>query len=224
MSVQLSREDPDRFILNRNGRFHYQRRVPGDFQPLIQAAEKAEAPVAMVRRSLKTGDIHTARLRRDKMAEADELYWESLAAGTADQRAKARYERARLAARSARLTYTTAEQLAATASLEEIVHRVELVEQLVSKGGDRRQVTEAILGLVDEPTVSMNGMLQFYFDTICSEKRRSKSPAQWRRFQNSRLRAFRRAEECLGEIGRASCRDRVYISVVAVSLKNTIVK
>ena len=60
----------DHYLVSRNGRWHYVRRVP--------EAVSDHDTRTFSKISLRTTSVEVARVRRDAMAEADDLYWASL--------------------------------------------------------------------------------------------------------------------------------------------------
>ncbi|KJS13685.1 MAG: hypothetical protein VR78_10965 [Hoeflea sp. BRH_c9] len=77
----------DRHLLKRGNRFHYVRGVPTGLHHL-----DSRAP--MVRLSLKTKSVHTARLLRDVREQADDDLWDALRAGIDAATARDRYDAA----------------------------------------------------------------------------------------------------------------------------------
>jgi len=57
----------NQFLHNRNGNWHYVRRVPNLYRELDKRT--------MIRASLRTRSLEVARYRRDAMVEADDAYW-----------------------------------------------------------------------------------------------------------------------------------------------------
>lgn len=95
--------DPDRYLKLRGRRWHYVRRVPAhamhwDRRGTIQS-------------SLKTPSLEVARLKRDELAKADDLYWSGIADGQNAQTAMQIYEAAKKRALGLGLHYRIAEKL-----------------------------------------------------------------------------------------------------------------
>lgn len=116
--IKTSEPDPIRCLKERGGRWHYVRRVPAhsalvDDRKLIQIA-------------LKTQSLEVAKLRRDAQEKADDLYWQSLAAGEPMERAAAVYEAAKARLRVLGFEYRAAADIADRAPLDEIMRRLEL--------------------------------------------------------------------------------------------------
>lgn len=60
--------DPMRYLKARGTRWHYVRRVPGKFSHID--------PRGTIRVSLQTSSLHQAKLRRDAMERAHDLFWQ----------------------------------------------------------------------------------------------------------------------------------------------------
>lgn len=112
--------DPDRHLHARSdGNFRYVRRLPLAALTAIRHFDP-EHP-AKVQRSLNTKEREIARRKRDAMEQADDDYWASLIAG--DLPAKEAYEKAIAKAKSLRLEYRPAPDLAENATLEDLIER-----------------------------------------------------------------------------------------------------
>ncbi len=117
-------DDPDRYLLERNGWFHYQRSVP------LKLRGFYDGP--LVRCSLQTQSRERARKQRNALAKADDEFWHSLkqklrleAAGHAmdiEPETK-RYELAKTRALSAGFRYKSRHEFADPSLIEELVRR-----------------------------------------------------------------------------------------------------
>ena len=65
--------DKNRYLFERGNRRAYVRRVPGHVAHLDSRSR--------IQISLKTNSLEAARVRRDRLEEAGDLYWSSLLAG-----------------------------------------------------------------------------------------------------------------------------------------------
>lgn len=102
--------DPGRYLKLRGRRWHYVRRVRkhgADWDPR-----------GTIQLSLRTQSLEAARIKRDEIEKADDLYWsgvgDGMAAGTAEQG----YRSAKRRVLGLGFQYLTANQIAATLSIE----------------------------------------------------------------------------------------------------------
>jgi len=149
-----------------------------------------------IRTSLKTTALEVARVRRDAMAEADELYWSSLAAsdGTSIKASRARYQAAKKRAMSRGFIYTPVEDLAETAVVSEILNRLALFDP--GKGQEpklEKKDAEAILGGVEPVAMSVSKAFKLYCEQIATSELLGKSEAQkhsWHKAKNRAVNNF----------------------------------
>ena len=173
--------DADRYLLKRGKRWHYVRRVP-EHVGQLDARD-------VVRASLKTLSLDVARIRRDNMEEADDLYWAALISGggVSGPGAVKRYDAARARAVALGFTYRTAQSLGDDAPLGELVRRVEALEgggQIVARD------VEAVLGGAPVPKVPVTQALDDYFKHIAPVELKGKSDKQRRSFEKVKRRAI----------------------------------
>ena len=109
----LVSDDPDRYLKLRGRRWHYVRRVPAHAQQHDRRG--------VIQVSLKTASQEVARLKRDALQKADDLYWSGVADGLAAETAFERYEAAKTRAQALGFDYLTADRIASTLPVEEIV-------------------------------------------------------------------------------------------------------
>lgn len=185
----------DRYLEKRSdGGYRYQRFVPGRFQALDGRR--------IIRLSLHTDDLAEARLRRDAQEEADNQYWQSLAAdddGVAA--ARARYDAATARARAMGFAYRDASDLAASAHYSAVVRRVERLE---AAGGLSAPALDRIAALGTAPApeaakVTVSRAFAVYFDDIEAGQKVSKSPAQYRNWRKVKERARKNFIEVVGD-------------------------
>ena len=160
----LVSDDPDRYLKLRGRRWHYVRRVPA------HAQQHDRRRVIQV--SLKTTSQEVARLKRDALEKADDLYWSGVADGLAAETAFERYEAAKKRAQALGFDYLTADRIASTLPVEEIVRRIEAAGR--SGPGD----AEATLGGAEEPSLMVRDAMEFYLDTMAVDEARGMSPHQ----------------------------------------------
>lgn len=122
------KEENDRFLIMRNGRWHYNRRVPGRYF----AVESRR----FIRSSLKTKSLDVARMRRDALEEADNAYWQALMLDKAQGNERSeirkvmhqRYEAGRSRALAFGFSYKPMQALLEKESVEEILDRLKVLE------------------------------------------------------------------------------------------------
>lgn len=142
----------NQFLHNRNGRWHYVRRVPENVANMDQRS--------MIRTSLRTCSLDLARKRRDAMVEADDAYWASLIeAGSNDAEVSgdtitiSRYKASKERAMARGYIYTPVTQLAESAQVTDILSR--LTDALKVPVRDQKEEVEALLGGV-HPSETQN--------------------------------------------------------------------
>lgn len=172
--------DLNQYLKNRNGHWHYHRRVPSEYEEVDQRGT--------IRISLKTSSLEVARARRDAMAEADDLYWSSVSGsgGTSTIRSQARYRAAKKRAMARGFIYTPVEELAETAAVSDILYR--LAE--LGRGSELRKFdADALLGGVEPVSVMVSEAFEIYCDKIAASDLIGKSEAQKRDWLKSKNRA-----------------------------------
>ena len=130
----------DRCLHQRGDRWHYQRRVPRAFAHID--------PRAYSKKALKTSSLEVARKRRDLIEQADDEWWMALAVQAAQTggmngdgasilraAAEQRYKAAVIRAMSYGFGYCSADVLAETKALVEILQRIEAIptERLIRR-------------------------------------------------------------------------------------------
>jgi integrase len=178
--------DPDRYLNMRAGHWHYQRRVPVNVRDIDSRD--------LIRKTLRTSSLEIARLRRDAIEEADNLYWASLAAGDTPADSVDRYEAAVKRATAMGFFYKPAEVLAETATTEEIIERV------LQSAGQGPAVTEALLGGSSLPKLPVGEAMEFYLDNIGIEEVRGHSPKQVRSWKKVKRRASSNFIKVVGDV------------------------
>lgn len=182
--------DPDKFLLQRGARWYYQRRVPKQFAHVD--------PRRFAKVSLKTRSLELARVRRDQLAEADDQYWMSLAleadggettTKTIRQSLERRYKAAIARAMAYGFSYTPAEPLAETKSIEELLARIHVLEQHAGASGDpKRSDSEALLGGTPNPaaSITVSEAFDLYLTKIAFDDVYNKSEAQRRSWEKTK--------------------------------------
>jgi len=183
-----------KYIQCREEIWHYVRRVPMRYRVLDDRG--------FIRVSLRTKSLETAKLRRDALIEADDLYWASLAAPANDEAAALadlalrdaainRYRRANARAMARGFSYSPAAELAESLGFTEIVARSREVDR--QDRGEKTPVeeaeAEALLGGVDAPEMRMSEAFEIYCDEIAVGELINKSENQKRAWRKTKLRA-----------------------------------
>jgi integrase len=182
MGRKSARKDPDRYLFQRQGNYHYKRRVP------IAIAEFDErAP--MIRQSLKTDDLAVARAKRDAMEAADDALWASFLLDQPEDPARARYQSAMRRVEALGYTYRTSHQIAQSSLLDDLLSRLEAVSP------DRTPIdtAKALAGMVAAPAVTVSDAFEIYVDEIVSHEHVGKSAvqkAQWKKVKQRAVNNF----------------------------------
>lgn len=152
--------DPMRYLKARGAKWHYVRRVPEHFAHMDARG--------LIQLSLKTSSLDVAKLRRDAMERADDLFWQGLAL---DDPGHTRYAAARARAVALGFEYKAAVDIAATSTVEDIIRRVSIAV-------DSPRDEAVALGGVDEPTLTVRQVMQIYVDEIAADELRGMSESQ----------------------------------------------
>lgn len=185
--------DADRYLKRRGRRWHYVRRVPGHVAHLDSRG--------MIQTSLKTASIDTARARRDALEEADDLHWASLLATGAPSGivADQRYQAAKSRALALGFQYRSVEALAADASIDELVRRIEALE-VRRDGTIPRHDVDALLGGVARPSVTVTAALETYFEVFGPIEMKGRSASQRASWEKVKRRAISNFVSVIGDI------------------------
>ena len=131
----------NRYLVRRGERWYYFRRIPKHYAH-IDARTYSKA-------ALNTDSLTVARERRDAMADADENLWDAalseLGNNPTPEVAKVcRYRSAQRRAQAIGVLFKPAEELAANATLEDIVNRV----QIATQKGQSEVIADAVLDVI----------------------------------------------------------------------------
>lgn len=173
---------PDRFLFLRDDIYYYLRRVPAR---LVDVDERAP----FVRQTLKTGDLALARAKRDLLEEADNALWASMLVDSPQDPARARYQAAVKRVEALGFTFRSGAALGQSASLEDIVSRLETIES----GNFSSEVQKAVLGAVPVPAVTVSKAFEIYVDEIVADELINKSAnqrAQWKKVKQRGVNNF----------------------------------
>ncbi|MBD8875408.1 DUF6538 domain-containing protein [Roseibium polysiphoniae] len=191
--------DENRYLKQRQGRWHYIRRVPKRVGHL-DGRGKIEI-------SLTTNSLDVARLRRDAMEEADTLYWASLLGGgeSAVDPATARYKAAQQRALALGFVWKSASDLLDHAPVDELLERLEALKSRPEAG--LKADAEALLGTVPKPSVTVSKALEIFLTEIAPDELTGKSKAQRASYEKVKRRAVTNfiqvvGDKDLGEITR----------------------
>lgn len=181
--------DADRYIFRRGDIYHYQRRVPALVVDL-------DSRSPYVRVSLKTHDLALARAKRDAFERADDEYWASLLAGGSQEGAARHYKAAVNRAEILGFAYRSASDLAAHVDVDDILRRI----STLSKSPPGSAVSEALLGMVDPPKVTVRQAFKVYTDEIMPHELVGKSDLQKKDWNKIKLRAVNNFIALFGDV------------------------
>lgn len=152
--------------------WHYVRRVP---KSVLHVEGRT-----MVYRSLETDSRKVARQRRDIFAAADDQRWSEIAPSRFGAPSRdAVLQDLKLRAESFGLSYIPAQQLAQTASLEELLKRVSAITPQDTPIAPKVQRDmDAVLGLAERSVVTITQAMELYFSEIALDEVAGKSPEQ----------------------------------------------
>lgn len=186
-------KSPDRHLQKRSdGGFRYVRRIPANVLDVLREFDP-DCP-EFVRRSLNTDSREIARAKRDAMEAADDEYWSSLESG--ERPAREAYERAVARAKSLKLEYRPAPELASEASLDELLKRVSMIA-----GREYDRVTaDAVLGGAGEPTTTLDEAFEVFETVIRKAELARKSPHQRRKWRELKQRGLTNFKKVVGDI------------------------
>ncbi len=184
------RTDADRYLVERGGHWQYHRKVPavvGDLDPRWPK----------IRISLKTDDRALARMKRDELEREHDADWAQLLGGASPDSITARHRAALRRVEAMGFTYRTVSGLVANGtSVSEIVERLHALEKH-PVGGD---VEAAVLGLVDEPKVSVNQAFTIYLKEVMPAELVGKSEHQKVDWEKVKRRAVNNFVKVVGDV------------------------
>jgi len=176
--------DPLRYLKARGSKWHYVRRVPNHFQTIDNRG--------VIQVSLKTSSVDVAKLRRDALERADDLYWQGLALDVPIQSAQARYSAAKARAVAMGFEYKAAVDIAETSSVEEIIQRVEVARK-------SPLIEAAVLGGEDPPKLTVREAMKLYTEEIAVDEYKGMSPTQVDNFKKVKLISSEMFCEVIGD-------------------------
>lgn len=177
---------PDRHLQKRSdGGWRYVRRVPGDALAILRRSDPSYPE--FVRRSLDTSDQLVARARRDRMEAADDDFWSGVLSDVVAPNGDA-YQRALSRAKSLKIEYRPASDIASDASIDEILRRIEM---LIAP--QDRVLADALIGGV-APETSIDEAFAIFEGTIRKAQLARKSDWQrlkWRQLKHRGMTNFK---------------------------------
>tara|TARA_R110002126_G_scaffold157588_2_gene305040 strand:- start:5242 stop:6636 length:1395 start_codon:yes stop_codon:yes gene_type:complete len=181
-------DDLDRYLKRRGHSWVYYRRVP-----TALAALDSRAP--FIRQALGTRDLAIARRARDVLAAADDELWASLTLNENIDRSRTRYSTALKRVKAMGFGYTSAEDLARSATWDELSSRLEAIMPVSTPP----EVGQAVLGTVLQPQDRFDDAFRTYIEGPGKVVLANKSPNQLRLWKNIPKRAIRRFVEVVGD-------------------------
>lgn len=196
----------DRHLLKRGARFHYVRGVPTGLHHL-----DSRAP--MVRASLKTKSIHTARTLRDARERADDEFWDALRAGMDAATARERYDAALRLNSALGFKRMTADEMLADANrrdrygpdgeivtLPEILRRPLEATRAGLNVAASEVVQDALASAVPRPPVKVSEGVEEQIADLLANDWRSRSEGQQQRSANPKRLAAAKFVEIVGDL------------------------
>lgn len=170
--------DPMRYLKARGPKWHYVRRVPAHFALIDNRGT--------IQVSLKTSSVDVAKLRRDALERADDLFWQGLALNDPAKSSHAQYAAAKARAIALGFEYKAAAEIAETSSIEEIIRRV-----AAATAAPRDEI--AVLGGAGEPRLTVRQALTLYTEEIAADELQGMSKTQvkkWTEIKNNAVEQF----------------------------------
>lgn len=194
MANPKSKDDANRYLIQRGNVFYYQRKIPAVVRGLDRRGEKTRGTF---RTSLKTSQRSVARKKRDELESADERTWGDLLAG---RDAKTVWE---AHAVSVRLTealgfgFKPSEELARYATLVDIGARIDAMGPAATAPV---HIEKALLGNVPKPTFTVKDAYDLYVKKLAADELVTKSENQRRKWINVKRRGVDLFIEVVGNI------------------------
>lgn len=192
-----------RYLQYRDGYWHYVRRVPTRYTGVDDRG--------VIRVTLKTKSEETARIRRDALIEADDLFWASLIDHDDDLSEEAlarqrgvlirRYQRASARAMARGFVYSPVADLAEHEDIAALLARFAAVDKRDRgvKTAQESAEAEALLGGAAVPSVTVSEAFDIYCDEIAIGDLLNKSPNQKRAWKKTKQRAITYFTEVVGD-------------------------
>ncbi len=192
--------DLNQYLKRRGQRWYYVRRVPRDYADFDRRG--------LISQALKTQSLEVARVRRDALAEADEQFWQSIAATSSGlqrshaatvqtRKAMRAYKAARHRAMAKGFIYTPIHDLAAVDDVADIIERLKSIPE---NCGPAKEEADAVLGTVPPPEIKISQALEIYCAEIAISEQIGKSESQCRSWKKVKLRAVNNFIRIVGDI------------------------
>jgi integrase len=178
-----------RYLFPRGSKWHYIRRVPEHVAHLDSRGR--------IQKALRTTSLEVAKLRRDAMERADDLFWQGLALADGDA-AQAAYDAAQARAVALGFEYKAAADLAAHASLDEIIRRVATGYQAADPSKPSADRI-AVLGASPLPEITVTKAMEVFVEQIGLKETKGMSAAQLRSWKKVKRAGAARFVEVIGE-------------------------
>lgn len=188
-----------RHITNRDGTWHYKRRVPRHVQHLDKRG--------MIRESLHTDDEAVALAKAREIDRNLALAWDAMEDG-AQKQADDLVTAAKRICRSQGFGYRTAEELG-QGPVVEVVRRVEKIQELTPASKESApELVRGLLGGVSQSSIKLSEAFAFYMESA-RDHIHGKSASQVRYWTNHRRLSAKYMIEALGdrEVASLTCED-----------------
>lgn len=189
MARRTNTKDPDRFLHQRGGLYHYKRRVP-------QKVAHLDGRAPHVRQSLKTDDLALARNKRDLLEQADDALWASYLLDLPEDPARQRHQAALRRVEALGLVFRPSTVLAERSSIDDIFDRMDLIDPSRTPSA----TALAIAGAIKVPAVSVSQAFDIYCDEIVPDELLGKSEAQRAQWKKVKKRAVANFVALVGDI------------------------
>ena len=169
-----TRSESDRYLIKRDQRYVYRRRVPKSV-----AALDDRAPFIQI--ALKTADIAVARMKRDLLEEADNLFWAELSLKDDVEKARLHYQSAQKRVEALGFAYKTSRDIA-NISFNELFKRIDVAKMQPNN----EALSDSVLGVIEPPQITITRAESVYFNEITPNQLARKSDRQKKHWINER--------------------------------------
>lgn len=173
------------YLIKRNDRYYYNRRVPKSIKQLIDKS--------LFRIALKTDSKKIAKYRSSKLNAQVENYWKMLIA-SGNSHSDERFDRAVNLARLLGFSYIPLDELS-NKSVTDIAKRVRTLEE----HDENSSTVQAVLGAVKKPQLTISRSLEVFW-SISKNRIINKSDKQIRKWRNPRKKAVKNIITLIGDI------------------------
>jgi integrase len=177
--------DHMRYLKARGSKWHYVRRVPSQFEAIDDRGT--------IRASLKTSSLDVAKLRRDALERADDLYWQGRTLDDSAKSSHARYEAAKARAVALGFEYKAASDIAELSPIEEIIRRI-----ATAKESPRDEA--AVLGGAPVPALTVKQAMNLYVEEIAMDEFQGMSETQIDNFKKVKKISSDMFAEVVGDL------------------------